>query len=67
MKEYISSGHTDPEASNHTPTVRMIIKGFLDDHIRQRLETSLDTATTVDQLYKILKDQEIIFWPLDKR
>ena len=33
MKEYISSGHTDPEANNHTPTVRTILKGFLDDNI----------------------------------
>ena len=67
MKEYISSGHTDPEANHHTPTVRAILKGFLDDNIRQRVETSLDLATTVEQLYKILEDQEIIFWPLDKR
>ena len=67
MKEYISSGHTDPEANNHTPTVRTILKGFLDNNIRQRVETSLDSATTVDQLYKILEDQEIIFWPLEKR
>ena len=67
MKEYISSGHTDPEACNHTATVRTIIKGFLDDHIKARVEPSLDAATTVDQLYKILEDQEAIFWPQDKR
>ena len=34
MNEYISSGHTDPEACNHTATVRTIIKGILDDHIK---------------------------------
>ena len=67
MKEYISSGNTDPEACNHTATVRMIIKGLLHDHIKQRVEPSLDAATTVEQLYKILKDQETIFWPQDKR
>ena len=31
------------------------------------METSLDLATTVEQLFKILEDQEIILWPLDKR
>ena len=67
MKEYISSGHTDPEANHHTPTVRAILKVFLDEHICQRVETSLDLATTVEELYNILEQQEIIFWPLDKR
>ena len=47
-KEYISSGHTYPEACNHTATIRTIIKGFLDDHIKQRCESSLDATTTVE-------------------
>ena len=67
MKEYIASGHTYPEANNHTPTVRTLLKGFLDDNIRQRVETNLDLATTVDQLYEILEREERVFWPLDKR
>ena len=67
MKEYIASGHTDPEANHHTPTVRTILKGFLDDNICQRVETSLDLAITVEQLYRRLEEQEIIFWTLDKR
>ena len=67
MKEYIASGHTDPEANHHTPTVRTILKGFLDDNIRQRVESSLDLATTVDQLYEILEREEVVFWPLDNR
>ena len=33
MKEYISSGHTDPEANSHTPTVRTLLKGFLDENV----------------------------------
>ena len=56
MKEYIASGHTDPEANHHTPSVRTILKGFLDDNICQRVETSLDLATTAEQLYKIFEE-----------
>ena len=41
MKEYIASGHTDPEANKHTPTVRTLLKGFLDDNICQRVEKTL--------------------------
>merc|ERR1711954_569885 len=67
MKEYIASGHTDPEANKHTPTVRTLLKGFLDDNICQRVETNFDLATTVDQLFDILEREERVFWPLDKR
>ena len=63
MQEYCFTGLSEPEAWKHTPTVRTIIKGFLDDHIKQRVEPSLDAAATVDQLYKVLKDQESIFGP----
>ena len=63
MKEYIASGHTDPEANNHTPTVRTLLKGFLDDNIRQRVETNLDLATTVDQLLKFWKEKNEYFGP----
>merc|ERR1712081_49461 len=31
------------------------------------VETNLDLATTVDQLYEILEREERVFWPLDKR
>ena len=67
LKEYIASGHTDPEANRHAPTVRTILKSFLDENIGQRVETNLDLATTVDQLFEILEREERVFWPIDKR
>ena len=67
MQEYCNTGLSEPEAWKHTPTVRTIIKGFLDDHIKQRCESSLDAANTVEEIYEILEDQEEIFWPQDKR
>ena len=45
MQEYINTGHSDPETWKHTSTVKTIIKGFLDDHIKQRCESSLDEPT----------------------
>merc|ERR1711954_120612 len=67
LKEYIQSGHQDPEANQHTPAVRTILKSFLDKNIRQRTERNLDLANTVDELFGILEKEEQIFWPLDKR
>merc|ERR1711954_46890 len=58
---------TDPEAWQHTSTNRNIIKGYIDDHIKQRCESSLEAAKTVEKLCKILEVQEEIFWPQDKR
>ena len=54
LKEYIARGHTEPEANHHTPTVRTLLKSFLDENIRQRVETNLGLATTVYQLFEIL-------------
>ena len=67
LKEYIQSGHQDPEANQHTPGVRTIMKSFLDENIRQRTERNLDLANTVDDLFRVLEREEQIFWPLDKR
>merc|ERR1711954_602043 len=58
---------TDPEAWQHTKTNRNIIKGFIDDHIKQHCESSLEAAKTVEELYKIMEEQEEIFWPQDER
>merc|ERR1711954_12829 len=44
---------TDPEAWQHTSTNRNIIKGFIDDRIKQRCESSLEAAKTVEDLYEI--------------
>merc|ERR1711954_399238 len=67
LKEYIQSGHQDPEANQHTPAVRTILKSFLDENIRQRTERNLDLANSVDKLFGVLEKEEQIFWPLDKR
>ena len=67
LKEYIASGHQEPEANQHTPAVRTILKGFLDENIRQRVERNLDLATSVDELFEILEREEKVFWPIDKR
>ena len=67
MQEYCNMGLSKPEASKHTPTVRTIIKGFLDNPIKQRCESSLEAAKTVEELYEILEDQEEIFWPQEIR
>merc|ERR1711954_236426 len=67
MQEYCNTGLSEPEAWKHIPTVRTIIKGFLDNHIKQRCESSLEAAKSVGELYEILEDQEEIFWPQDKR
>ena len=58
MQEYVTTDYSDPESWKHTPTVRTIIKGFLDDHIKQRCKFSLEAAKTVEELYKILEDKE---------
>ena len=67
LKEYIQSGHQDPEANKHTPAVRTILKSFLDENIRQRVERNLDLANSVDELFGVLEKEEQIFWPIDKR
>ena len=67
LKEYIASGDQEPEANQHTPAVRTILKGFLDENIRQRVERNLDLATSVDELFEILEKEEKVFWPIDKR
>ena len=57
---------SDPEALEHTPTIRSVIKGCIDDHVKQHCEVQLDAATTVKELYTILNEQEEIFWPPEK-
>ena len=66
MQEYCTTRLPDPKAWQHTPTVRSIIKGFIDDHIKQRCKTSLEAAKKVDELYEIFEEQEEIFWPQEK-
>ena len=60
-------GLSNPKAWQHTKTIRNIIKGFIDDHIKQRCESRMEAAKTVEELYKILEEQEEIFWPQDER
>ena len=43
------------------------MKGCLNDHVTQRCEVKLDAATTVKELYQVLRDQDDILWPLQKR
>ena len=56
MQEYCITGLSDPEAWQHTPTIRSIIKGCIDDHIKQRCETNLDAAKTVDEMYEMVEE-----------
>ena len=39
------------------------MKGCLDDHVTQRCKVKLEAATTVKELYQVLRDEENIFWP----
>ena len=54
MQEYCKTGLSKPEAWKYTLIliVRTIIKGFLDSHIKQRSESSLEALKTVEELYK---------------
>ena len=67
MKEYFITGFSDPEALEHTPTIRSMIKGCIDNHIKQCCKVQLDAATRVKKMYKILNEKEEIFWPPQKR
>ena len=44
-----------------------MMKGCMDDHVIQRCETKLELARNVKELFLVLKDQEEVFCPSQKR
>ena len=66
MQEYCITGFSDHEALEGTPTISSVIKGCIENHVKQPCKVQLDAATTVKKMYTIFNEQEEIFWPPQK-
>ena len=67
FKDYCRTGFADLDALEDTTAIRSIMKGCMEDNIIARCKSKLQSAKNVKELSKVLKDQEEIRWPTQKR
>ena len=69
FKDYCMTGFADPDAMEDTTAIMSIMKGSMEDNVivNARCKSKLQSTKNVKELSKVLKDQEEIFWPTQKR
>ena len=67
FKDYCTTGFADLDALEDTTAIRSIMKGCREDNVIARCKSKLQCAKNVKELSKVLKDQEEIRWPTQKR